>query len=135
MIISPECQQCGRKNQDVPATVGGGLYSYGLVRTTWWTCQFCDCQHEIEEFVSPPTSAPSSLVTSFYHSTPTMHKRSNTIDAAAMSLGISPDLLESVLPTLREITEFARQSKAGYTNARIEFHAPTVVYDKKEEAQ
>lgn len=88
----------------------------------------------MEEFISPNPAfdiAEPPLVAHFqkydFHDTP-MTKRSNTINAAAMSLGISPDLLESVLPTLREITEVAKKAEKGHTNARIEFPQPTVHY-------
>lgn len=86
----------------------------------------------MEEFVSPNpvfdiVEPPRFLVYNFSANKP-MTKRSNTINAAAMSLGISPDLLEAVLPTLREITEVAKKAQQGHTDARIEFAQPTIHY-------
>lgn len=137
--INADCGQCGVRSLVTANYTFEYDHMGNALCNTRWDCPSCQCDNEVIEQVKllvrahEPSYPPNKTISI----TPMTNKknRSCTIAASAFSLGVSEDLLEAVLPTLRELTENAKRlaasenKPAGCTDIRIEFPNPIIHYE------
>lgn len=138
--INADCGQCGVRSLVTCTYTFGYDHMGNALCNTRWDCPSCQCDNEIIEQVKllvkahEPICQPSKTI-SITTTMTNKKNRSCTIAAAAFSLGVSEDILDAVLPTLRELTENAKRLAAseskpeGCTDVRIEFPQPIIRYE------
>ena len=141
--IKGDCGECGLASK-VNASCKHSYDPFGnIVSTFRWDCPRCGCDNEVSvcspilvkveegDFVPEP-AIDKGIKVIFDPTMKPSSKRTNTVTAAAYSLGVDADLLEACLPALQGLTQTAKNlrtdGKSGITDVRIEFPQPIVTY-------